>query len=155
MRMGTGRNGNERRWEWTIFPWENFPEIFSVVQGGPKNGAILTTIILSILNRLKKFSLEDALVNLQLNGYKKISPYLVYVATLPCETLMSAKQAINDKLQGSVATYLRCGGVVNKQIKEGLLLSLGEKKLKSVNIWQSYEQERDCLVHLCAWPTHC
>jgi len=26
------------------------------------------------------------------------------------------KQAINDKLQGSVATYLRCGGVVNKQI---------------------------------------
>ena len=68
---------------------------------------------------------------------------------------MSAKQAINDKLQGSVATHLRCGGVVNKQIKEGLLLSLGEKKLKSVNIWQSYEQERDCLVHLCAWPTHC
>jgi len=40
---------------------------------------------------------------------------------------MSAKQAINDKLQGSVATHLRCGGVVNKQIKEGLLLSLGEK----------------------------
>jgi len=26
-----------------------------------------------------------------------------YVAKLPCETLMSAKQAINDKLQGSVA----------------------------------------------------
>ena len=26
--------------------------------------------------------------------------------TLPCETLLSAKQAINDKLQGSVATYL-------------------------------------------------
>jgi len=24
---------------------------------------------------------------------------------------MSAKQAINGKLQGSVATYLRCGGV--------------------------------------------
>jgi len=34
-----------------------------------------------------------------------------------CETLTSAKQAINDKLQGSVATYLRCGGVVNNQIK--------------------------------------
>jgi len=30
--------------------------------------------------------------------------------TAPCETLMSAKQAINDKLQGSVAAYLRCGG---------------------------------------------
>ena len=38
---------------------------------------------------------------------------------------MSAKQAINDKIQGSVATYLRCGGVVNNnQIKKGLLLSL-------------------------------
>jgi len=33
------------------------------------------------------------------------------------ETLTSAKQAINDRLQGSVATYLRCGGVVNNQIK--------------------------------------
>ena len=39
-------------------------------------------------------------------------------------TLMSAKQAINDKLQGSVATYLTCGGVVNNQIKKGLLLTV-------------------------------
>jgi len=61
---------------------------------------------------------------------------------------MSPKQATNDKLQGSVATCLRCGGVVNDQIKKGLLLSLSEKKLKSVIIWQSYKQERDCLVHL-------
>jgi len=30
---------------------------------------------------------------------------------------MSAQQAINDKLQGSVAIYLRCGGVVNNKIK--------------------------------------
>ena len=61
---------------------------------------------------------------------------------------MSAKQAINDKLQGSVATYLRCGGVVNKQIKKGLLPSLRVKTfLKSVNIWQSYKQKRDCLMH--------
>ena len=35
---------------------------------------------------------------------------------VPCETLMSTK-TINDKLQGSVATYLRCDGVVNNQIK--------------------------------------
>ena len=54
----------------------------------------------------------------------EIPPHFAYVATLPCETLMSAKQAINDKLQGSVATHLRYGGVVNKQIKKGLLLSL-------------------------------
>ena len=71
---------------------------------------------------------------------------------------MSAKQALNDKLQGSVAAHLRCGGVVNNQIKKGILLSLRVKEiLKSVNIWQSYKQKRDCLVHflrllaLC-WP---
>jgi len=56
---------------------------------------------------------------------------------------MSAKQALDDKLQGSVAACLRCGGVVNNQIKEGLLLSLSVKEiLKSVNIWQSYKQGR-------------
>jgi len=54
----------------------------------------------------------------------KIQPHIAYVATLPCETLMPAKQAINDKLQGSVATYLRCGGVVSNNIKKGLLLRL-------------------------------
>jgi len=42
---------------------------------------------------------------------------------------MSAKQAINDKLQGSVAASLRCGGVVNNQIKKDLLLSLRVKKI--------------------------
>ena len=44
---------------------------------------------------------------------KNPSEPCVYVPTPPCETFMSAKQAINDKLQGSVATYLRCDGVVN------------------------------------------
>jgi len=73
---------------------------------------------------------------------------LHYVATLPCETLMAPKQAINNKLQCSVATYLRCGGVVNNQSKKGLLLHLRVKtKLKLVTIWQSYKQERDCVVH--------
>ena len=45
----------------------------------------------------------------------KIPSRLAYVATIPCDTLMSKKQATNDALQGSVATYLRCGGVINKQ----------------------------------------
>ena len=54
----------------------------------------------------------------------KVPPHLAYVATLPCETLVRAKLAINDKLQGSVATYLMCGGVFNNQIKKGLLLCL-------------------------------
>jgi len=69
-----------------------------------------------------------------------------------------SKKALNDKLQGSVATYLRCGGIVNNQIKKGLLLSLSEKKLKSVNIWRSYKQERYCFVHFLSllavcWPS--
>ena len=37
---------------------------------------------------------------------------------------MLAKQAPNDKLQGSAVAYLKCGGVVNNQIKKGLLLSV-------------------------------
>ena len=41
---------------------------------------------------------------------------------------MSPKQAINNKLQGNVATHLRCGGVVDNEIKEGLLLSPWVKK---------------------------
>jgi len=48
---------------------------------------------------------------------------------------MLAKQAINDKLQGNVATYLRCGKVVNNQIKKCLLLSLRVNFFKPVNIW--------------------
>jgi len=73
----------------------------------------------------------------------KIPPHLAYVATLPCETLMLVKQAINDKLQGNVATYLRCGGVLNNQIRNGLLLNLSVIFFKSVNICQSYKQECD------------
>jgi len=59
------------------------------------------------------------LVNFKLNGYQKSQRTLHnYVATLPCETLMSAKQALNDKLQGSVAAYLRGDGVVNDQVEK-------------------------------------
>jgi len=36
------------------------------------------------------------------------------------------------KLQGSVAKYLRRGGVVNNQIKKGLLLSLSAKKIVKI-----------------------
>jgi len=32
-------------------------------------------------------------------------------------------------------------------IKKSLLLSMSAKKMKSVNIWQSYKQERGCLMH--------
>ena len=53
-----------------------------------------------------------------------------------------------DNLQGSVATYLRCGGIVNDHIKRGLLLSPPvNKQVKSANIRQSYKQEDGWLVH--------
>jgi len=57
------------------------------------------------------------------------------------------KQMINNKLQGSVAAYFRHCALVSNKIKKGLLLSVSEKKLKSVNIWQSHKQEGSFLVH--------
>jgi len=59
--------------------------------------------------------------------------------------LMKTLMSEYNWLQGSVATYLRCDGVVNNQIKKGLLLSLPVKNNKSVNIWQGYMQEGGCL----------
>jgi len=81
------------------------------------------TRILSDPNRLKKNHWKF-LGKFVVKWILKLPPHRAYVATLPCETLMSEKQAINDKLQGSVTTYLRCVGVDNNQIKIGLLLSL-------------------------------
>jgi len=83
-----------------------------------------------------------------------VPPHFAYVATLPCETLTSAKQTLEDKLQGSVATYLRCSRVVITKLRKVYFWFCKWKNLKSVNIWRSYKQERDCLVHLCPWPTH-
>jgi len=61
---------------------------------------------------------------------------------------MSAKQATNDKLQWSVATYLRCYWVSNQIKKKFIAESANEKKkLKSVNIWQSYNEDCGCLMH--------
>jgi len=91
----------------------------------------------------KNFSLSDFPVNLQ---------HPLCLAALPCETLMSENErqsltnvVINDKLQGTVVTYLRCSGIINNQIKKRLLLSLPVKK--SVNTWPSYGQKVDCVVH--------
>ena len=53
--------------------------------------------------------------------------YVAYVATLPCEILMSESKQLTINYKGSVATYLRCGEVVNNEIKKGLLLSVSEK----------------------------
>jgi len=86
--------------------------------------------MLSNLNRLRSVFTGDSLVNLQLNGYKK------------------SHRTLHMLLHPLMTNYrVRCGGIVNNQIKKGLLLSLSEKKLKSVNLWQSYKQERGCLMH--------
>ena len=82
------------------------------------------TIILPVLDRFKNFFSGRFLVKFAVRRRPEIPPHLAYVVTLPCETLMSAKPAFNDKLQGSVATYLRCGRVINDHIKKGFLLSL-------------------------------
>ena len=69
------------------------------------------TIFLWNLDRFKKIT-GRFLGKFVVKWILKIPPHLAHLATLPCETLVSAKQAINDNLQSSVATYLACGGVV-------------------------------------------
>ena len=70
---------------------------------------------------------------------------------------MSAKQAINDKLQDSVATYLRCGGVVSNHIKKGLLLSVQVKNFFEIDEYLAKLQARTWLSHshaLCTPGQH-
>ena len=56
----------------------------------------LMTIILSNLNRFKKKFTGRFLSKFAVKRILKIPPHLAYFATLACETLTSAKQAIND-----------------------------------------------------------
>jgi len=44
-------------------------------------------------------------------------------------------------------------GLLITKLKRFIDESVSEKKLKSVNIWQSYKQERDCLVHFVSLAT--
>jgi len=69
------------------------------------------TIILSNLNGLKKRFTGRFLGKFAVKCILKIPPHLAYVATLHYETLMSTKQALDDKLQGSVAVLCKvwCG----------------------------------------------
>ena len=56
------------------------------------------TILLSNLNRFLKKITGRVLGKFVVKLIFKILPNLAYVATLPCEILMLAKQEINDKL---------------------------------------------------------
>ena len=75
------------------------------------------------------------------------------------------KPVINNKLQGTVVTYLRCGGIANNN-NQIANMPIGLTKLRkvycwvykwifftSVNIWQSYKQEAGCLVHFVCLAT--
>ena len=61
------------------------------------------------------------------------------------------------KLQGSVATYLICGGVVNNQIKKGLFLSPQVKIYLVIGEYFGKVTSKNVMVSctLSAWPTHC
>jgi len=103
-------------------------------QGGPKSGpqthghyfVKYEPILKKITGRfLRKFVVKRIL---------KMPLHLAYVATLPCETLMSAKQTINDKLQGSVPTQARCGGNFIIHLTTNLPRNFQVKIFKSVQI---------------------
>ena len=61
----------------------------------------------------------------------------------------------NEKLQGSVATLLTCGGSFNYNLTRNLPLSLPVKEfLKSVNTFGEVTAKKsDCLM--CHAPGHC
>ena len=108
-------------------------------------GRRLPTISLSNIYLLVNFLTGRFLSKFAVKWIFNIPSHLAYVATLPCETLMS-KLAISDKLQSSVATYLRCGGVVIDQIKKGLFL---------IDVYLAKLQARAWLSHaLCAPSQH-
>jgi len=75
----------------------------------------------------KSYSLSGSPVNLQQNIFIKdpTTPRMC-VATLPCGTLMSENKrqspanvvVINDNLQCTVVTYLRCGGLSITKVRK-------------------------------------
>jgi len=122
------------------------------IQCGPKKwGHKLVAIISSNHNRFSYFFTAGFFGKLAVSRLLKIRPLLACCHTA-LWNINVTKQAINDELQGSVATYVKCGGVVNNQIKKCLLLSLSVI-FKSVNISQSYKQGRGCFVHFARLAT--
>jgi len=70
---------------------------------------------------------------------------------------MSAKQAIYDKLQGSVAIHLTYGGVVNNQIKSLVLQSPGicEAVVQMVDAMMQMHTPKCSAVTLYIWNIMC
>ena len=81
----------------------------AAIQGGPKKrGHRLMTIILSNLNDLQNFFTGRFLGKFAVKLILNIPPHLAYVATQPCETLVSAKQAISSSFSSVLARCAKC-----------------------------------------------
>ena len=105
-----------------VFDAHDVAPVKAICRVGQKSGVTNSwPYFCQILTDLKKIT-GRFLGKFAVKWVLKIPPHRVFVATLPCENLMSTKQATNDKLQGNAATYLRYGEVFNNQIKKSLLL---------------------------------
>jgi len=71
-------------------------------------------ILLSNFIRFTKFFTGRIPGEFAVHRLLKISPLLAYVTTLPCET----SQSKNKRLT-SVATYIRCGGLLITRLRKG------------------------------------
>jgi len=63
-------------------------------------------------------------------------------------------QVTNYKLQGSVAAYLRCGGIANNQFKKGLFLILPVNFLLKIGEYMAKLQARRLLSRALCAPGH-
>ena len=122
------------------------------LQGGPKIvGHRLMTIILSNLNRFKTNFTRRFLDKFAVKRILNIPSHLAYVARLRCKTLTEAKQAINDELQGSVGTHLRCGGVVITELRKVYCWVREWKRIK-IGEYLSKWRARAWLSHALCTP---
>jgi len=83
-----------------------------------KKDTKLMAVTLLIINRFLKFFTDRLSSKVAAKYLLKIPLHLLCVATLPCKTIMTENErqsptnaVINDKLQGTVVAYLRCGGL--------------------------------------------
>jgi len=94
-------------------------------------------VILLIINRFQnfctvRFSSKFAATDVFIENFT--APYMRRYTTLwimnvrKWATVPNYNAVTNNKLQGTVVTYLRCDGIGNNKIKKGLLLSLPVKK---------------------------
>jgi len=87
------------------------------------------TIILSIFNRFQNFFAGRFLGKSFLIWLLTTPPHLKYVATLPCNLSLMVCFADINVSQGSVATYVRCGGISDIRLTANLPRNLPVKKI--------------------------